>query len=123
MMKKIISIIVCFIFFSMSTLLVGCGGTLNGVVAPEPLIKHQDSSLSCMSITAELNTLTDKKESLKRKIKGKIVSNTVMVICGIVVLFPFFLIDVSTDEELALASVDARITYLNNNRMSMGCVD
>ena len=117
-MKKII-VLLTVVFFSFN--IIGCGGLIGGVMPPEPLIKPSDKNLACDSISIELQNLTNKRNNIQRMVTGKRVGNVIMGITGLFLIFPWFMLDFSTDEEIALSSVDNRINYLQTEQIRKDC--
>lgn len=98
----------------------GCMG-MRKAKETEVLYKPGDRTMDCTEITTELNELVVKRDKMKKEISGKKTGNVVSVVLGVVFLLPFLAMDLSSDENKALESMEARYGYLYAEGVRQDC--
>lgn len=111
-MKKLIPIFICVCFIT-----TGCGSMIRGKVsAPiKPGLANidHDFNMSCFQLQSEVYKMNkDKAKNTKRRNTG-IVCNVMNTFSGLIIIIPWFFIDVQlSDYNLANDVIDRRIEYL-----------
>ena len=110
-MKKLFAIIL------MACLMSGCGSMIRGKsgqpIKPGLPNIHNDMNLSCEEMQYEINKLNGDKIKNDKRRKVGIACNISNTITGIIILIPWFFIDVQlSDYNLANDAIDSRIKDL-----------
>jgi len=111
-MKKLLCLFLVF-----NICFVGCAGR-----NPNPIdtMLPSDSDLTCEALHHQISFCNDEKERLKPKC-DKFATNTFWAAAGILLLFPFFFMDVKDAEKIEYDAYNRRAEYLKS--LTASCVD
>jgi len=120
-MSKLFKMFVSIVLVMSMLSLYGCGGMMNTPMTTEPQFKHIDLEPNCGMVLAELDRLDAKKVAIEKSSSRKVGGNIFSVVFGVILFFPIFFLDLSTDEDTAMASVNSRIDYLELSAIELNC--
>lgn len=116
--QKSISIVLVFSLLTVTT--AGCGGS-----APNPVPRYQpnDNSKSCKALFAEIQSIDDELVLKNKKKCDRDTWNVIFVVTGLLVVVPFFFMDLKGSHEIEIDALKERKIILDKIYFDKGCDD
>ena len=109
---------VSYILICNIVLLTGCMGS-----APNPIPRHMpgDENKSCSAISTEMNSIDGEIAIRKKSKKDRDVINVLLFIGGILIIVPFFFMDLKLSQEAEIRAYNERKANLRNIAAEKDC--